>query len=134
MGTHFITISPSMRNNILALRITLANNQKLIKNLSITVRSKMMIENPVAATYTFYRLLEKFFEIIVNLPLTDFTGKCSNIEGLLSRIQEKNCGAYGPIKAYYGIIEEQSGGTLHFHGILFGGWNIKKFQQECHNP
>ncbi|MCP4055651.1 MAG: hypothetical protein GY739_21945, partial [Mesoflavibacter sp.] len=30
--------------------------------------------------------------------------------------------------------EEQTGGSLHFHGIIFGGWDIDQFRQHIHKP
>ena len=47
---------------------------------SIFVRSQMIVNNPVAATYMFYRLIHKFFEIIVKLPLNDYTGRKFNMK------------------------------------------------------
>ena len=134
IGTHFITLSPSMRNNILALRFSILDYKKKFQLPNITIRSKMMIQNPVAATHVFYRLLHKIFEIIIQAPLTDYTGKTSDIKKLLHRSQQKETGAFGAIKAAYGVLEEQASGNLHYHGILFGAWDIKHIQQWLHDP
>ena len=132
--THFITISPSMRNNTLALRISVTDYKQKLDIPNITLRSQLMIQNPAAATHTFYRLIEKFFEIIIQLPISDYTGKTSNIKNLLSRKKNECCGAFGPIKAGEGVFEEQTSGNLHFHGLLYGAWNIKQLQQWLHDP
>ena len=132
IGTHFITISPSMRNNILALRLSIANHAQSFDIPNIIIRSKLMIQNSVAATHVFYRLLHKFFEIIVQMPLTDYTGRTSNVKNLLSRVKNEKCGAFGQVKSAYGVLEEQACGNLHFHGILFGAWKIRQIQQWIH--
>ena len=136
MGSHFITISPKMSNNVLALRLVVEgrNFDFDIPTASKWNRAKQMIENPVGSTITFYRLMEKFMEIIVGLGKDECGGKKLNIEALLKRIKRKTTGAYGPIKGYFGVFEEQGGGDLHMHAILFGGWNIKQFQRWIHDP
>ena len=82
----------------------------------------------------FYRLLEKFFEIIVKLPVNAFTGKNMKYEGLIEQESSKEYGAYGHVTAHYGVFEEQTGGHLHYHGLLFGAWNVRVFQLWCHSP
>ncbi len=88
-----------------------------------------MIENPVAAATMFYRLLEKFFKIIVKLPINAFTGKQMQLHDLIVNENSKETGAFGKINAYLGVIEEQKGGNLHLHALLFGAWVIRMFQQ-----
>ncbi len=133
IGTHFITISPHMTHNALAIRLTYTgkSNEKF-KLPDIVLRSQKIQENPVAATRIFYRLINKFFEIIVGLPLEHFTGRKANIDRLFAENKKKYTGAYGFIKAALGIVEEQASGNLHFHGILFGGWDFDVIQQHIH--
>ena len=75
VASHFITISPCMRHNGLALRIACGKSETSVQKMNIYLRSKLMTENPVAASHISYRLVNKFFEIIVGLPLNHFTGK-----------------------------------------------------------
>ena len=132
IGTHFITISPSMRNNVMALRMCLQNATQKFEVPTITVRSQMITQNPVAATYIFYYLMDKFFELIVKLPLNTFNGRNMNYDALIEQETSGNCGAFGHVTGHFGILEEQTGGSLHYHGMLFGPWNVRMFQQWCH--
>ena len=136
MGSHFITISPKMYNNVLALRLVCEGREIDfdIPTASKYNRAKKMIENPVGATITFYRLIEKFMEIIVGLGKEECGGKMLNVDSLIRKMKNKKTGAYGAVKAYFGVFEEQGGGDLHMHAILFGGWNIKVFQRCVHEP
>ena len=120
IGTHFITMSPCMRHDALAIRLTYTDKAGQPFELDdIVVRTKAIINDPIAATLTFYRLITKFFEVIVGLPLDHFTNKAANIDRLLNKNKNKYIGPFGRITAAYGIVEEQTGGSLHFHGILF---------------
>ncbi len=135
IGTHFITISPCMRHHALAIRITYtdkAGKQWEIPDLEI--RTKAITKNPIAATQTFYRLIEKFFEIIVGISVTHNTNYKMLFDRILAKNKDKYIGPYGRITAALGIIEEQTGGSLHYHGILFGGWDIDVFRQHIHKP
>ena len=55
----------------------------------------MMAADQIAAARVFYRIINKFFDIIVRLPLDDFTGKRMNVDRLLEKNREKYIGAYG---------------------------------------
>ncbi|MCP4054910.1 MAG: hypothetical protein GY739_18095, partial [Mesoflavibacter sp.] len=46
--------------------------------------------------------------------------------------KQKFTGPYGFIKSALGIVEEQTNGNLHFHGMLFGGWDFDVIQQHIH--
>ena len=134
MATHFITLSPSMRHNMIALKICVSNATKeiTIPLHNPVTRSQLIIGNPVAATYTFYRLLKKFFEIIVKLPTQTFTGRNMEYDELIKQETENVYGAFGHVTAHFGVMEEQTGGNLHYHGIIFGPWNLRLFQKWCH--
>ncbi|MCP4055299.1 MAG: hypothetical protein GY739_20115, partial [Mesoflavibacter sp.] len=105
IGTHFITISPHMAHNTLAIRLTYTDDtNKKFELPGIELRSHLMEKNPVAATRIFYRLINKFFEIIVGLPLDHFTGKKTKIDRLLKQNKQKFTGPYGFIKSALGIV------------------------------
>lgn len=133
VATHFITLSSSMRNNVIALRLCSTNQEEEFEVPNITARSQMMIKNPVAATKVFYRLMQKFFQVIVKLPINTFNGKNMACDELMKQEINDQCGAYGHVTALLGVIEEQASGQLHHHGILFGAWNVRVFQQWCHS-
>ncbi len=133
IATHFITISPHMANHVLAIRLACTDQngvQKILKDFPL--RSKVIEKNPVAATRIFYRLINKFFKIIVGLPLDHFTGNAANISRLLN--EKEFSGVFGFITAAFGIVEEQTNGNLHFHGLLFGGWDFDVIQRHIHKP
>ena len=93
-----------MRNNILALRLCGSDTNGIFELPELPLCTKKMIENPVAATRIFYRLLENFFAIIVRLPLTNFTGN----QRLHIINNENNISKSSPIKAAYAVVEEQA--------------------------
>ncbi len=79
--SHFLTISPSTRHNIVALRLSLkkvdreknTTTEKEFLLPTITDRTRIINNNPAVATYIIYRLIEKFFELIVGLPIKTFS-------------------------------------------------------------
>ncbi len=138
IASHWITISPIMRNNILNLRLTMVGDNTYKEDYyelpNITTRSKWMIKNPIAATTIFYRMITKFFEIIVKLSVGTFTGKHAQYDDLIEQEYTNVCGAFGSIRAYIGVYEQQQGGSLHLHALLFGSWSVKIFQKWVHDP
>ena len=132
IASHWITISPAMRENRLALRLAVESNGTEWTLPDIELRSKLIAENPVVATRIFYRLLHKFFEILVQCDLTDMTDKRGNVEALFARLRGEKVGIFGSINAAFGVLEEQGSGNLHFHGVLFGGWSIEHFKLHIH--
>ena len=131
-ATYFITFAPSMKEQTLCLRICSDKKDEEFEFPDIFERTKLITENPVAATKIFYRLLEQFFEIIVKLPLNTFTGRNTNYNALIEQEIKGVCGAYGPASAHIGVIEEQTSGNLHYHGLIFGTWNVRQIQLWVH--
>ena len=75
---YFITISPRLKHYKLAVRLTISDKDgRLVSEDEILskmhVRGSRLIENPVAATDFFYRIITNFFKIIVKLAPTEFT-------------------------------------------------------------
>ena len=132
LSTWFITISPAMRNSKLALRMTLRTDVEDFQLPQAHTRSRMMAADPIAAARVFYRMINKFFDIIVRLPLNDFTGKRINVDRLLEKNREKYIGAYGFATAAYAVSENQEGGSLHAHGHIHGTWDIDVIQNWIH--
>ena len=90
VASHWITISPAMRHQKLALRLAVESNGDTWDQVhfpDIEFRSKLIAENPVVACRIFRRLLHKFIEILVQCPLEDMTGRKANLEGLLQRMR-----------------------------------------------
>ena len=86
-ATYFVTISPSMKNSTLALRLTYSDNGEEFEMPGVFIRSKIIAENPVAAVQVFYRMMRNFFDIIVGFPLDHFTGRRANVDRLLHKIK-----------------------------------------------
>ena len=116
----FVTISPSMRNSPLAIRLCYCSQDTTVELPDLMVRTKLLVKNPVLAARVYNRLVHAFFEIICGMPLSHFTGRKTNVDRLLSKNRDGYIGAFGRLKAVYSITEEQTGGSLHMHGQLFG--------------
>ena len=86
----------------------------------LQVRTKLLVKNPVLAARVYHRLIRAFFEIICGMPLSHFTGRKTNVDRLLSKNRDCYIGAFGRLKGVYSVTEEQTGGSLHMHGQLFG--------------
>ena len=116
----FVTVSPSLRNSPLALRLCYCSQDTELELPDLVLRTKLIANNSVAAARTFHRVVRGFFEIICGIPLSHFTGRKTNIDRLLSRSRDGYIGAFGKLKGIYAVTEEQTGGSLHMHGQLFG--------------
>ena len=116
----FVTISPSMRNSPLAIRMCYCSQETNVELPDLQVRTKLLVKNPVLAARVYHRLVRAFFEIICGMPLSHFTGRKTNVDRLLSKSRDCYIGAFGRLKAVYSVTEEQTGGSLHMHGQLFG--------------
>ena len=69
-------------------------------------RARMMAADPIAAARVFYRMMYKFFDIIVRLPLDHFTGRRMNVDRLLKQNVDKYIGAYGFARAALAVMED----------------------------
>ena len=116
----FVTLSPSMRNSPLALRLVYCSEDKELQLPDLVTRTKLIADNPVAAARTFNRVIVGFFEIICGMPLCHFTGRKTNVDRLLGKNKDGYIGVFGKLKGVYAITEDQTGGSLHMHGQLFG--------------
>ena len=125
----FGTISPSMRDSRLAIRLCYSNLGKESDLPPIHLRTKMISKNPVAAAQVFDHVMRAFFSIICGIPLDDFTGKKAQVDRLLSVAQDDYVGAFGRLHAAYGVIEAQSSSSLHQHFHLFGQLDHKLLAQ-----
>ena len=116
----FVTLSPSMRNSPLAIRMCYCSQDTNLELPDLMVRTKLLVNNPVVAARVYHRVVRAFFDIICGMPLSHFTGRKTNVDRLLSHTRNGYIGAFGRLKAVYSVSEEQTGGSLHMHGQLFG--------------
>ena len=129
----FGTISPGMRNSPLALRMcakhtkdtwTIEDGLQLFPTIllsNIHDRDKSIMSNPVAAAEVFDHIINAFFTIIMGIPLKHLRGKKSDFTRILKQNEKNFVGAYGKIRAVYGVTEAQGSGGLHLH---FHAWGI----------
>ena len=117
-----------MRNSKLALRMCLNTESGNFQLPLAHMRARMMAADPIAAARVFYRMVYKFFDIIVHLPLDHFTGRRMNVDCLLQQNFDKYIGAYGFARATLSVMKDQEGGSLHMHGHIFGTWDIDVIQ------
>ena len=128
----FGTISRGVRDLPLALRMCKRLPAKLNQreNLipipevlltNIHERDKSISLTPVAAARVFDLVIKAFFSIIMGIPLHLLRGKKSIFTRLLATPTTDFTGAFGKIRAIYGIIEAQGSGGLHIH---FHAWGI----------
>ena len=116
----FITLSPGMRDSPLAMKMCCSFQEGQFQLPSLPVRTKIIADNPIIAARVFDRMMRAFFEIICGMPLDHFTGRKTNVDRLLFKNRNAYVGAFGRPKAIYAVIEDQSGGSLHLHGHLWG--------------
>ena len=116
----FVTLSPSMRNSPLALRLCYCSQDINLELPDLVLRTKLLAQNSVVAARVYQRVIRGFFDIICGIPLSHFTGRKTNVDRLLSKNRNGYIGAFGRLKAVYSVTEEQTGGSLHLHGQLFG--------------
>ena len=114
----FVTISPSMRNAPLAIRMCNLSDGQEFELPPMHVRTQLIADHPIIAARVFDRMMRAFFEIICGFPLDHFTGRKTNVDRLLKANSSRYIGAFGRLKGVYSIIEDQTGGSLHMHGHL----------------
>ena len=98
--------------------------------LDYTSRMKYAVENPVAVAREFQSLMEDVIQILIGCPLDYQEGNDSKrVRTWYFKSKDpKNPyrkGVYGHINAFYGCVETQGRGALHFHMILYGGISPK---------
>ena len=126
----FGTISPSMRDSRLAIRMCHSRpDQELVELPPVHTRTKLITDNPIAAAQVFDRVMRAFFSVIAGIPLNDFTGKRANVDRLLFASKGNYVGVFGRLHANYGVIEAQSSSSLHTHFHLWGHLDHKVIEQ-----
>ena len=91
----FVTLSPSMRNSPLAIRLCYCSQDTNSELPNLMVRTKLLVNNPVVAARVYHRVVRAFFDIICGMPLSHFTGRKTNVDRLLSHTRNGYIGAFG---------------------------------------
>ena len=142
----FGTISPAMRNSPLAIRMCAKHLKKtwsikeglqlfppvLLSNFH--KRDREIMKNPVAAAQVFEITMRAFFTILMGIPLHHLRGKKSDFSRLLKKNEVEFVGAYGRIRAVYGVIEAQGSGGLHLHFHAWGVLDHSRMARFLHDP
>lgn len=96
----FITFAPADVNHPIALYYAGTDTTYYIDVLSRSERERLIANNPVAGA--------RFFKVIVDTFLKHVLGMDTDHPGL-----------YGPVKGYYGTVEQQGRLTLHLHMLVW---------------
>ena len=100
---------------------------------------KASIDNPVVTAYEFMVLLENVMQILIGCPLNFQTGTYSSTKRTFyfkskSLNNPHHKGIFGYATAFYGTIETQDRGALHFHVIIWGGITPKLLERASGIP
>ena len=99
----FVTISPSMRNTPLTIRMCSSSDGEEFNLPPLHARTQIIADNPIIAARVFDRMMRAFFEIICGFPLEHFTGHKTNVDRLLQGNSSCYIGAFGRLKGIYSI-------------------------------
>ena len=108
------------------------NNEKFVQCCEIKVptnysaRVKAATSNPVAVALEFQSLMENIMTILIGCkPSMTMHNNSKNVKTWYFQLPSKKGthrkGVFGHITAFYGQIETQQRGALHFHVIIYGG-------------
>ena len=94
--------------------------------LGYTKRVQAATGNPVAVAREFRSMVENVMQVLIGCPLNFQPGTNSKqVRTWYFENKEKSCprkkGVFGNITGYFGCIETQDRGALHFHVLLWGG-------------
>lgn len=94
--------------------------------LGYTKRVQFATGNPVAVAREFRSMVENVLQVLIGCPL-DFQPGTNSKQvrtwyfGSKEKSSPRQKGVFGRITCYFGCIETQDRGALHFHVILWGG-------------
>jgi hypothetical protein len=102
--------------------------------LSYQYRKDAIMQNPVVVAREFQTLMENVLQILLGCPL-NFSPTTNSRRNYTWHFQSKDplCpykkGVFGKLVGYFGCIETQGRGALHFHVVLFGGVTPKLLEE-----
>ena len=107
--------------------------------LSYTHRKKASVENPVAVAFQFRAMMENILTILFGCPVDVQPGTNSKkVTTWFFKATASNCphhkGIFGEVRSFFGCIETQARGALHFHILLWGGLEPKLLQSAAYIP
>ena len=110
----FYTVAPNDIDNELSLCLSMGDRQALIPLPEVSRRFEALSKNPVAAARISERQVRAFLEVLLGLPSSKQTKKdCA--------VCNRKKGLFGTCVAHCTCYECQGRGSLHFHGLFWGG-------------
>ena len=113
MATLFYTVAPNDIDNQIILHLCVADSTMQVPLPAVTQCFASLAKNLVAAARIFKRQVRTFLEVLLGLPSAAMTRKdspvCARKKGL------------GTCVAHCTCYKCQGRGTLHFHGLFWGG-------------
>ena len=110
----FYTVAPNDIDNELSLCLSMGDRQARVPLPEVSRRFEALSKKPVAAARIFERQVRAFLEVLLGLPSSKQTKKdravCNRKKGL-----------FGTWVAHCTCYECQGRGSLHFHGLFWGG-------------
>ena len=110
----FYAVAPNDIDNELSLCLSMGDRQARVPLPEVSRRFEALSKNPVAAARIFERQVRTFLEVLLGLPSSKQTKKdravCNRKKGL-----------FGTCAAHCTCYECQGRGSLHFHGLFWGG-------------
>ena len=114
MAALFYTVAPNDIDNELVLHLSIGGSTAPVPLPGVSQRFASLAKNPVAAARIFERQVRAFLEVLLGLPSASVTRKdrpvCTRRKGL-----------FGTCVAHCTCYECQGRGSLHFHGLFWGG-------------
>ena len=110
----FYTVAPNNVDNELSLCLSMGDRQAGVPLPEVSRRFEALSKNPVAAARIFERQVRAFLEVLLGLPSSKQTKKDRAV------CNRKN-GLFGTCVAHCTCYECQGRGSLHFHGLFWGG-------------
>jgi Helitron helicase-like domain at N-terminus len=107
--------------------------------VSYTQRKKASVENPVAVAFKFRAMMENILTILFGCPVEFQPGTNSKkVTTWFFKATASNCphdkGIFGQVRSFFGCIETQARGALHFHVLLWCGLEPKLLHNAAYIP
>ena len=122
----WITINPADNDQLLTVRIgcnSLDTNELVLQPPGMQERMKVVSENPALAAQVFDLIIKSTLEHLFGIPEPGKKSPTSLRPGIL-----------GMMRAYYGVVECQCRGSLHYHCLLWSAVGARRFSEVAEDP
>ena len=90
--------------------------------------------NPVAAAVGFYRLIYDIMSVLVRCPYFRCKGQDRHRDRRTKYYRDCGKGVFGYCRAFFGVVEAQGRGSLHYHVLIWGGLSASLLESTAHCP